>query len=214
MNKDINELEFSIYSIPEFFYGLIFYPKFIIKALLKEKENFYLGISILVLFISIIFSIIGKAVILKNKNIIDIFFGVGAIPYIGNWLGNIFFLISLWYFFIFFVSYKKEIRKIKQKNYPLLFFKLISLSYFPYVFLPAISILSLILSYNSLTVYIIFFLIIKFWIIYLQILIIKELFNLTYFTSILLYLIPIVIYYAFILFKLMNIFLNFFVKFL
>ncbi len=202
-------------NIPALFYGLVLSPVETIKLLIKEKENHYIGTALFTLFIAGVFKILANSIVLRNKSVINFLFGMGAIPYFGNFIGNIFLLIALWFFFIFFILYKSQVKNLKQKNYPLLLFKLMAFSYYPLFFLPAFSLLSLIINFHTPdTLYMIFSFFIKIWIAVLQIIIIKTLFNLKTFGAFILYLIPIIIYYAFIFFKLINLIINFAIKFI
>ena len=196
---------FSINSLPSFFYGFLFYPRNTIIKLLRKKDDFFMGVSLLTLFLAIVFDIISHAVILRSKTVFDFLFGIGAIPYLGAYAGNIFFLIAFWFFFIFFILYKTVAKKMEQRNYALLFVKLIFFSYIPLFFMPAVAVLSLALtSYSNSTLYVILSFIVKVWIAVLQVITIKELFKLKTFTSVILFIIPVIIYYAFLFFRLVS----------
>ncbi len=169
-----------------------------------------MGIAFLVMLCGVILNLTSKTVFLLNRDLINIYVGIGGIISILNFLGNLILFTAILFFINNFSLKVKEKRVYKNKNLAALFFKLICFSFIPLLFTPLVSLAGLYFKLlNASTLYYILKTALYFWIIFLQILIIKKIFNLKTLTSIALYLLPMVSLLAFIFIKILNMGLSF-----
>ncbi len=197
----LNLKDGSMNYTPVFFYYLLLRPKNAILYLLRAKEEEHMGIALATAAIAFIFDLIGKAIALKKDSLITFFLELNIIPYIIGFFGNILLICAIWYFVESFIG-DKNFSKFPTKNRGYLLFKLICFTYFPFVFLPALSVLALFLNPLSPSgVYFLLRLILTFWVIYLQIIVLKILFELKTTTAFLLYILPIIALVAFFIIK-------------
>ncbi len=189
-----------------FIYHFIFYPEKAIEYLIQRKEDEHMGIALLVLVIGAIFNLFSRIIISLNKNSIDIYLGFCGFIFILNFLGNLIIFTAIIFFIKNFSLHKEEKALYKNVNYAAIFFKLVCFSYIPLFFAPVISLFGLFLNfYDAGTYYYFLKIAIYFWIAFLQILILKKIFNLKILTSIALYILPLIGLFVFIFIKILNI---------
>lgn len=201
-----------------FIYNLIFSPQNAIAYSIKSKEDEHIGIAILVLITSIVFNLLSRVIISMKISLINTYIGIGGFITVLNFTGNLMIFTAVIYFIKSFSLSSKSSQKKQMpgnKNYALLLFKLLCFSFIPFIFTPVISLMGLFLSlHNCLAMYYIIKVGIYFWIVVLQILIIKQLFDLKLLTSIALYVLPLVGLNVFIFIKIFNFALSVFSKIL
>ncbi len=204
-----------------FIYNLIFSPQNAIAYSIKSKEDEHIGIAILVLITSIVFNLLSRVIISMKISLINTFIGIGGFITILNFTGNLMIFTAVIYFIKSFSlsskssNFSKKNQMPGNKNYALLLFKLLCFSFIPFIFTPVVSLMGLFLSlHNCLAMYYIIKVGIYFWIVFLQILIIKKLFDLKLLTSIALYVLPLVGLNVFIFIKIFNFALSVFSKIL
>lgn len=191
-------------------YNFIISPGKAIEYLIIDKQDKYMGIALLVMLCGVILNLTSKAVFFLNRDLINIYVGIGGIISVLNFLGNLILFTAILFFINNFSLKEKEKRVYKNKNYAALFFKLICFSFIPLLFTPLVSLAGLYFKLlNASTLYYLLKTALYFWIVFLQILIIKKIFDLKTSTSIALYLLPMVGLLAFIFIKILNMGLTF-----
>jgi len=191
-------------------YHLVFFPRKAIEYLVESKEDKHMGIALLVMVCGVIFNILSKAIVSLNRTSISTYIGIGGFLIILNFVGNLVLFTAIIFFIRNFALSRKEQSLYEDKNCAVIFFKLVCFSFVPFLFTPVISLFGLSLSlHNAVALYYILKMTIYFWIVFLQILIIRKLFNLRILTSIALYILPIIGLFAFMFIKLLNVALSF-----
>ncbi len=186
-------------------YNLVFSPAATIQYLIKEKENIYMGIAFLVMALGIIFNRISNAVVSLDRDLINTYLGIGGFIYILSFIGFLILFTAIILFVKNFSLREKTKNPNKNKNYAVLFFKLACFSFMPLLFTPVLSLLGLFFkSINIPALYSLLKMAVYFWIIFLQLMIIKKLFNLKTLTSIALYLLPIIGFFTFIIIAILD----------
>ena len=165
-----------------------------------------MGIALLVVVAGVIFNLFSKIIVSLNRDLLDMYLGFGGFIFILNFVGNLILFTGIIFFIKNFALSKKEKILYKNINYACTFFKLICFSFIPFLFTPVISLFVLFFHINNaMTFYYILKIGIYFWIVFLQILIIKTLFNLKILSSIALYILPLIGIFVFIFIKILNI---------
>ncbi|MBU1077134.1 MAG: hypothetical protein KKH98_07575 [Spirochaetes bacterium] len=190
-----------------FIYNLIFAPRKALQYSLKGKEDEHIGIALLVLICGIVLNLFSKALIFLNIGIIDMYAGIGGVFAILNMTGNIIIFTAV----IFFIKHFSLTNARKNRNGALLFFKLICFSFIPFLFAPAVSMIGLFFKlFSGMTIFYLLRIALYLWAISLQILIVKELFDLKLLSSIALYVLPLIGLFAFAFIKIVDMTLFFF----
>ncbi len=186
-------------------YNLVFSPAATIQYLIKEKENKYMGIAFLVMALGIIFNRISNAVVSLDRDLINTYLGIGGFIAVLSFIGNLILFTAIILFVINFSLREKTKNPNKNKNHAVLFFKLACFSFMPLLFTPVLSLLGLFFrSINIPALYSLLKMAVYYWIIFLQLMIIKKLFNLKTLTSIALYLLPIIGFFTFIIIAILD----------
>lgn len=188
-----------------FMYSLLVAPEKAVGYLIEAKEDEHIGIALVTLFLSILFNIFSGAIISLKKSVIDVYMSVGYFTSFFDFLGNLLVFLSIIFFVRSFSLSREQRVEFEKKNLAYIMFKLFCFSYIPYFFAPVLSVISLFLSekagssYNGL-----FRLLLWFWTVLLQILVLKKVFNLKLISSFILYVLPAAAIMAFLFIKFLN----------
>lgn len=184
---------------PVFLYNLLLSPKkTLIYIIQQTKEDEHIGIALATAASAFIFELIGKSIALKKRLMITFFIELNIIPYIIGFFGNLLLISAVWFFINNFIINKKKRIEFSSRNIAYILFKSICLTYYPFIFSPVLAVLSISLSsLSSAVIYFLLKLALIFWVIYLQILVLKITFDIKTITAFLLYILPIVVLIAF-----------------
>lgn len=188
---------------PVFLYNLLLSPKKTLTyIILKTKEDEHIGIALATAASAFIFELIGKSIALKKKLLITFFIDLNIIPYIIGFFGNLLLISAVWFFVNNFIISKEKRIEFSSRNTAYILFKSICLTYFPFIFSPVLAVLSIFLNPATPSgVYFFFKLALTGWVVYLQILVLKILFDIKTITAFLLYILPIIALIAFFVIK-------------
>jgi len=178
---------------PSFLYYLIVNPKICFEYLIKNKKSDeHLGIAVATGTFASFFYLIANAIAYKKKFILN-FLGYNTFSYLLSFWGEVFFISALWYFILNFFENKKVQGVVLIKT--------IFLSYYPLLFAPIFAIISLLISPKNSQFFTFFKILFLLSVLYLKIFVLKKLFNINSVKAIVLYILPILGVYAFIIIK-------------
>jgi len=198
-----------------FIYHLIFYPAEAIEYLLKAREDEHMGIAVLVVVAGILFNLLSKVIISMNRELLNIYLGWGGFIVTLNFVGNLILFIGVIFFIKSFTSGEENKAFQRNINYASLLFKSFCFSFVPLFFTPILSLFGLFFRFNGSLIFFYFLKLgIYFWIMFLQVYIIKTIFNMKLLSTIGLYFLPLIGLFAFIFIKIINIGITFFMAIL